>query len=59
MIQKVKKSAAEGGQDAESSDLGKKVVNRPALPDGTKIISIPVVELEPDNPNSTVSILTK
>lgn len=46
MIEEAKKAV----EDTDSN------ISRPALPDGTKIISIPVVELEQNNPNAKVLI---
>ena len=46
MIEEAKKAV----EDTDSN------ISRPALPDGTKIISIPVVELEQNNPNAQVLV---
>jgi len=47
-IKEYKKSRSKAvGEDSEKSKQ-----SRPALPDGTKIISIPVFELEQDDPNA-------
>ena len=46
-IKEYKKSLSATGEDSEKCKQ-----SRPALPDGTKIISIPVLEMEPEDPNN-------
>ena len=48
-IKEYKKSLSAAG---EGEDSEKCKQSRPALPDGTKIISIPVLEMEPEDPNN-------
>jgi len=46
-IKEYKKSLSATGEDSEKCKQ-----SRPALPDGTKIISIPVLDMEPEDPNA-------